>query len=73
MKVSRKGMKRDVKLTRVELPPSRRGRNKRGICGHKRTRVTQSLTPSEMILTGYEPRPVTAYKMDLSKARGALR
>jgi hypothetical protein len=70
MKVSRKGMKRGVKQTRVVLPPSRKGRNKRGVCAHKRTRPTQTPSNAEMLQTGYAPRPVTAYAMSLAKARG---
>jgi hypothetical protein len=65
MKISRKGMKRDVKLTRVELKPSNRGRNKRGTCAHK---MTKGAKPAKAQLqTGYAPVPVTAYRMRLDK------
>jgi hypothetical protein len=73
MRVSRKGMKRGVKQTRTVLPPARKGKNARGTCAHKRTKGAKLVTPAEMLLTGYEPREVTAYKMDLAKVRGKLR
>jgi hypothetical protein len=73
MRVSRKGMKRGVKQTRVVLKPVTRGKNARGTCAHKRTKGAKVVTPAEMLQTGYEPREVTAYKMDLAKVRGNLR
>lgn len=73
MKVSRKGMKRTTKLTRVVLKPSTRGANKRGTCAHKRTKGARVTTPAEMLQTGYEPRPVTAYRPTLAKVRGTIR
>ena len=56
MKISRKGMKRGVKQTRTVLPPSRKGRNKRGVCGHKSTRyIDRYKARIEQIQTGYAP------------------
>ncbi len=73
MKISRKGMKRTTKLTRTVLKPTRKGANARGTCAHKRTKGAKVVSPSSTIQTGYEPRPVTAYRMDLAKVRGSLR
>jgi hypothetical protein len=56
MKVSRKGMKRDVKFTRTVLPAGRKGRNKRGVCGHKSTRYVDTYKARmKGIQTGYAP------------------
>jgi len=56
MKVSRKGMKRDVKQSRIVLKPSRRGMNVRGICGHKTTRYVDNYKlRMKGIQTGYPP------------------
>jgi hypothetical protein len=56
MKISRKGMKRGVKQTRTVLPPSRKGRNKRGVCGHKSTRYVDTYkVRMKAIQTGYAP------------------
>jgi len=56
MKISRKGMKRDVKFDRVVLRPSRRGANRRGICAHKSTRYTDNYKlRMKGIQTGYPP------------------
>lgn len=73
MKVSRKGIARDVKLTRTTLPPSRKGANARGTCAHKRTRGARVTTPAEMLQTGYAPTPVAAYRMSLAKVKESLR
>lgn len=73
MKVSRKGMKRGVKQTRVVLKPATRGKNARGICAHKRTKGARVVTPAEMLQTGYAPMEVSAYRMDLAKVRGRLK
>jgi hypothetical protein len=54
MKVSRKGIKRHVKLTKTVLPAGRRGRNKRGTCLHKTTHHIKR-KPLKGIQTGYAP------------------
>lgn len=56
MKVSRKGMSRGTKQTRTVLPPSRKGRNARGICAHKSTRyVDNHKLRMKGIQTGHKP------------------
>lgn len=60
MKISRKGMKRGVKLERTVLKPSTRGKNARGVCSHKATRYIKK--PKKQIQTGYAPRELTSSK-----------
>jgi hypothetical protein len=56
MKVSRKGMARGTKQTRVVLPAGRKGRNKRGTCAHKKTKLTNNYKlRMKGIQTGYPP------------------
>lgn len=59
MKISRKGVPRHVKFTVTVLPPSNKGRNKRGTCLHKCTKRVSP--PKAQLQTGYAPKPVTAY------------
>lgn len=73
MRVSRKGMKRGVKLQRTVLKPVTRGKNARGTCAHKRTKGAKAVTRAEMLQTGYAPVELSAYRMDLAKVRRRLR
>lgn len=65
MKVSRKGIKRGVKLQRTVLKPSRKGANARGICAHKATKGAKHA--SGQLQTGYAPVPVTAYRIRIDR------
>lgn len=60
MRVSRKGIPRNVKLTTTVLKPSTRGKNKRGTCLHKRTKLTSP--EKRQYVPGFQPQPVTAYR-----------
>jgi hypothetical protein len=53
------------------LPPCNRGRNKRGVCAHKRTKGARPT--GNQLQTGYAPNEVTAYRMSLAKVKGSIR
>lgn len=65
MKISRKGMKRGVKFQRTELPPSTRGKNKRGVCAHKATKGAKAAKRQNV--PGWAPSEVTAYRPRLDR------
>lgn len=48
-------------MTRTVLPDSNRGRNKRGICAHKRTNGAKRA--KRQYVPGFAPQDVTAYAM----------
>lgn len=54
-----------MEFTRTVLRDGNRGRNKRGLCAHKRTKRTSRA--KGQLQTGYAPSPVTAYTMDLAR------
>lgn len=64
VKISRKGIKRNVTLTHTTLKPCNRGRNARGTCAHKTTHLAKKVN---QLQTGYAPTEVTAYRMRIDR------